>query len=84
MLYVTIKRDLHRETSFESFYFILQIVEQIAVEEIAEADVEPIADLFDRDDAGVLTFLVQHTVNRRRRNAGHIRQRVDRYVALIA
>ena len=79
-----IKRGLSRDLFLYSFDFILQIVEQVAVEELAQADFKPVADLLYRHDAGILTFLIQHTVNRRGRNAGHIRQRVDRYVAFIA
>lgn len=71
------------ETSFVLFYFILQIVEQVAVEEFAEADFQSIADLLNRHDAGILALLVQHTVNSRRRNAGHIRKRVDCQIAFI-
>lgn len=66
------------------FDFLFRAVKQRIVEELADGDFQPVADLFDGDDAGILTFLVEHTVDGRRRHAADIRQRVDRDVPLIA
>lgn len=64
--------------------FLLQFVKQVAVEEFAERDVQPVTEFFQRDDAGILAFFVQHTVNGRRGDAGDRRQGVDGHVALFA
>ena len=66
------------------FDFLLRAVKQRIVEELAHGDLQTVADLFDRNDAGILTFLVEHTVDGRGRYAADIRQRVDRDIPLVA
>ena len=54
----------HLETDqpSRSFYFLFQIIEYEAIEELPKADVKAIANLLDRDDARILAFDVQHAV----------------------
>lgn len=66
------------------FDFLLQIVEEIGVEELADGDIHTVADLFERYDAGVHALLIEHAVNGGRRNPGGVRQRVDRDLLLLA
>ena len=66
------------------FDFLLSAVEQRIVEELAYGDLQTVADLFDRNDAGILTLLVEHTVDGRGRHTADVRQRVDRNIPLVA
>ena len=66
------------------FDFLLSAVKQRIVKELAHGDLQPVADLFDGYNAGVLALLVEHTVDGRRRHAADIRQRVDGDVPLVA
>lgn len=66
------------------FDFLLQIVEEIGVEELADGDVHAVADLLERYDAGVHALLIEHTVNGGRRNPGSIGKRINCQLLLAA
>ena len=66
------------------FDFLLQIVEELGIEELADGDIHSVANLLKRYDAGVHALLIEHTVNGGRRNPGGVRQRVDRDLLLLA
>ena len=63
---------------------LLQIVKQRAVEKCAHADIETVAQLFDRYDAGVRRGSVDDIAHRGLRNPGDVADLVDRYVPLTA
>jgi len=46
------------------FNFLLQIVEQFTIEKLSYRYIKTIAELFNGNNAGVLTLFIQHTVNR--------------------
>ena len=66
------------------FDFLFRAVKQRIVEELAHGNLQPVADLFDGDDTGILAFLIEHTVDGRGRHTTDIRQRVDRDIPLVA
>ena len=68
----------------KSSNFLLQIVKQRAVEKCPHADIETVAQLFDRYDAGVRRSSVDDIAHRGLRNPGDVADLVDRYVPFAA
>ena len=66
------------------FDLLLQGVKLRGREELPQGDLQPVAELFDSDYAGILTFLVEHTVNGGRSHARYVCKSIDRNVPLLA
>lgn len=64
-------------------YLLLDLIKHGAVKELAQTDLQPVAELLDGDDAGIPALFVEHAVNRGGRHAGDIRQSVDSHVVLF-
>ena len=58
-------------------YFLLQFFEQVGIEKLPQRYLQSVAKLVDRNNAGVLAFLIQDAVNSRRRHSRDIRKRID-------
>ena len=70
------------QKSHRAIYFLLQMIEQVTMKELSDGEFQTITKLLNGHHAGVLTFLVEHPVNSRGRNARNSRQRIDRNIAL--
>ena len=63
---------------------LLQIVKQRTVEKSAHTDIETVAQLLDRYDAGVRCGSIDDIAHRGLGNPGNVADLVDRYVPLAA
>ena len=68
----------------KSANLLLQIVKQRAVEKCAHTDIETVAQLLDRYDAGVRCGSVDDIAHRGLRNPGDVADLVDRNVPFAA
>ena len=67
-----------------SFDLLFQLAEIVRVEELGQGDFKAVAELLDRDDAGVLAVAVHDTLNGAGVNCGNICKPVEGKPPLIA
>lgn len=63
--------------------FLLNVVKEIIIKELPQGDPKPIAELLERNNTGVLTFGVEHTVHSGGRNSCTAGKGVDGNASFI-